>query len=96
MQEYLTESKSLSKAAKKPTTTYTKGKNRKFDWEMQMVCRKHQEWFMFQNLALKKGYKGNLNCNASKRGHKRSRNDRIIRQKLEITTVDSIPLQAQP
>ena len=79
IQEYIQESQSHIKAKRKGPTKYKRGKGKCFDYEVNMVCRKHQEHFIFLGLSIKKGFRDKqINHDLAKRGFKRTRKDKMI------------------
>ena len=55
MKDFMEISKHKGSKTLKPS--YRKGPHNKFEWEMMMVRRKHQEVFKFMLLDLKKGFR---------------------------------------
>ena len=74
--EYMEESKSRV-TINKPSK-YKKGNGKCFDYEVNMIGRKHQEYFIFLGLSFKKGFK-KVPEHTPSRGHKRTRHDRLIK-----------------
>ena len=88
MLEYKEECRSL-KPKKSPKGKFRKGKGKAFEFEMSLVERRIQEFFMFLGISLRKGFRETPPCPEYKGGIKRLRNGRKVKSIQRITEPDT-------